>query len=504
MTTGYAPIARFGVGFWSVFTLAETAYVETASFEPYRGDPNGAAEARGTAFDVSLDELKEYTSSPPVTRPCGTKVRLKLRDDIAIDETFTSARAQILCSDVPVTLRLDEERVTVPIAVPDVPLEALLGSRHRALEEHGIKLFEWRNSFDNTELSLLLAYRMENGRPTFLLNPTSSLMNAIGHLHHSRTTVCGFSAPIRERHICFDLRRVGIYFANRLMPQGISYSLDRNQLVESASSEEFSGEVTRLIHDGYRAFLDETNGLDLAAVAALRQQAAMHGGNVFDVYTGNELQIARERFPDLMPFKFYPLSGEGPLHVRADELHALKGKVFFMQQRPSAKVPDGRFISLENEGEAGLSFIKDMLAGLSGAVEPIHVMEADRSASMLFDADPESSVLYVPAPQFGHLCLQMVQLERVDVHQPGKVLAEVRGRWTGTLYLRDFQSPKGKPYVFLGRHRVLINRSSVLATHFQDLAGSGRRVRLADLVADLLEDEQGYTPPSVADLFPEH
>ncbi|SPJ25377.1 HD domain-containing protein [Palleronia abyssalis] len=500
-TTGYAPIARFGVGFWSVFTLAKTAYVETASFEPHRGDPNGAIEARGTAFDVSLDELKEYTVFSPVTRPCGTKVRLKLRDDVVIDDTFTSACAQILCSEVPVTLRLDEERVTVPPVVPDVPLEALLGSRHRALEEHGIRLFEWRNSFGNTELSLLLAYRIENGRPTFLLNPTSSLMTALGHSRRPRTTVCGFPAPIRERHICFDLDRVGIYFANRLTPQGISYSLDRNQLVESASSEEFSREVTRLIHDGYRAFLDETNGLELATVTALRQQAAMHGGNVFDVYTGNELQVASERHPDLMPFKFHPLSGEGPLYAKADELPALKGKVFFMQQRPIAKMPDGRLISLENEGEASLSLVKGLLAGLFSAAEPIYVMESDRSASMLFDADPDSSVLYVTVPQFGHLCLQMVQLERVDTHQPGKVLADVRGRWTGTLYLRDFEAPNAKPYVFLGRHRVLINRSSPLARHFQDLADNGRDAKLASLVADLQEDQEGYTPPSVADLL---
>lgn len=500
-TTGYAPIARFGVGFWSVFTLAETAYVETASFEPHRGAPNGAIEACGTAFDVSLEELKEYTVFTSVTRPCGTKVRLKLRDDVAIDETFTSACAQILCSDVPVTLCLDEERVAVPPVVPDVPLEALFGSRHRALEEHGIKLFEWRNSFGNTDLSLLLAYRIENGRPTFLLNPTTSLMNAIGHLHRPRTTVCGFPAPIRGRHICFDLDRVGIYFANRLTPQGISYSLNRNQLVESASSEEFSREVTRLVHDGYRAFLEETNGLELATITALRQQAAMHGGNVFDVYTGDELQVASERHPDLMPFKFHPLSGEDPLYVRADELHTLKGKVFFMQQRLFATMRDGGFISLGNEGEAGLSLLKGALAGLVSAAEPIYVMESDRSASMLFDADPDSSVSYVPDPKFGHLCLQMVQLERVNPQQPGKVLAEVRGRWSGALYLRDFEAPNAKPYAFLGMHRVLIKRSSPLARHFQDLADNGRDTKLANLVADLREDQEGYTPPSVADLL---
>ncbi|PBB57963.1 ATP-binding protein [Mesorhizobium loti] len=501
----YAPIARFGVGFWSVFTLAETARVETASFESYRGDPEGAAGATGIAFDVSLSELKDYTVFRPVACPCGTTVRLKLRPDIILDDAFTNARAQILCSDVPVTLRIDDEEVFVPLRVPNVPHEALLGSRHSVLKEHGIQLFGWRRALAKTELSLLLAYRMEIGKPTFLRDRTNSMMNALGRIQHSRSTICGFAAPIRGRHICFDLDRVGTYFANRGTPDGIAYSLDRHQLIENASSKEFSEEVTSLVHDGYRAFLDATNGRDLATIAALRQQAAMHGGNVYDQFTGDELSVAAKRFPDLTPFKLYPLSGGDPIYAQADGLDSLRGKVLFMQERVHVKLPDGRFISYDNEGEAGVGFVRDILStSLSGTEEPIYVMEPDRSASMLFDADPDGTVLFIPAAQIGHVCIQLVQLERVDASQPGNVLAEVRGRWTGAIYLRDFEAPAGRPYAFLGRHRVLIKRSSKLSVHFQDLVQSGRHAKLADLIADLQEDQAGYPPASVAPLLSEN
>ncbi|MGN8118085.1 HD domain-containing protein [Labrys sp. 22185] len=501
-SSNYAPIARFGVGFWSVFTLAETACVETASFETYRGDPEGATQATGIAFDVSLSELKEYTVFRPVTRPCGTSVRLKLHPNIIVDDVFTNACAEIFCSDVPVTLCIDDEEVSVPLALPDVPHEALLGSRHRVLKERDLQLFGWRGALGKTELSLLLAYRMEDDKPTFLCDRANSVMNALGGIRNPRSTVCGFAAAMRVRHICFDLGRVGTYFANRGTPDGVTYSLDRHQLIENASSEEYSKEITSLIHDGYRAFLDATNGRDLATVAALRQQAAMHGGNVHDQFTGDELSIAAKHFPDLMPFKLYPLSGGEPIYARADQLGSLRGKALFMQETPYVKLTDGRIASLDNEGEAGIPYVREILSPcFLGTAEPIYVMQPDRSASMLFDADPDSTVLYNPAGQFGHTCTQLVQLERIDASRSGNVLAQVGGRWVGAIYLRDFEAPANKPYAFLGRHRVLIRRSSKLAIHFQDLAQSGRYARLADFVADLREDQAGYPPASVVTLL---
>jgi hypothetical protein len=123
----YAPIARFGVGFWSVFTLAQSASVETTPSEVDRTQAGKAGTAYGTAFDVSLDEMKEYTVFRPVQRSGGTTVRLKVRDGIALDDVYASALAQIVCSEVPVLFRLDGEDIQLPTSIPDVPAEAVLG-----------------------------------------------------------------------------------------------------------------------------------------------------------------------------------------------------------------------------------------------------------------------------------------------------------------------------------------------------------------------------------------
>ena len=67
--------------------------------------------------------------------------------------------------------------------------------------------------------------------------------------------------------------------------------------------------------------------------------------------------------------------------------------------------------------------------------------------------------------------------------------------------LRDFETPNGKPYAFLGRHRVLIQTSSRLKSHLEDLKAENRLIKMADTIALLQEDEAGFTPVAVAHLL---
>jgi hypothetical protein len=77
------------------------------------------------------------------------------------------------------------------------------------------------------------------------------------------------------------------------------------------------------------------------------------------------------------------------------------------------------------------------------------------------------------------------------------ILAEVRGRWSGAVYVRDFDRMDSKPYAFLGRYRVVVKRSSRLQEHLHELKVAGRLARIATLARDLTEDDAGFTPKSV-------
>jgi hypothetical protein len=508
--TGYAPIARFGIGFWSVFTIAEDAHIETAEYEPYRGSPAKSLAADGFGFDVSLQELKEYTVFRPVVRPCGTTVKLKFRPDIVIDDVYALGLNTLLCSETPVTFVLDGAEMQVPKCLPDIEVKDVMGERSRVMDDHDVCLFRWRGEANGIEVSLGLAYRMENDKATFMANPTSSLMNVIGSHRNPRTSVCGFYAPIPARNICIDLHRIGNYFANRQSPAGIEFSLDRSGLQPNKASLDCADALSDLVHAGYRAFLDETRSNDTATITSLREQAAMHGGNVYDTFTGTELMDAARRFPDLLSARLYPVIADkgiedsAPVHVDLHGLRRLSGTIFVMQQQPRVDVGLGRGVYMEL-GDLHAATITHTIvrAWLAAGIvsEPAYVMAADRVGSMLFDADPESSVGFQQAAS-ALLCIQFADFGRMSFDAPpANITAEVQGRWSGTVYDRKFSTPDGKPYLFLGRHRVLVKRSTALAGHIAKLAMENRRIAIADVAADLQEDERGFTPDAISHLL---
>jgi len=507
----YAPIARFGVGFWSAFTIAHQAQIETAAFEAYRGSPAQAAQASGIAFEVSLEELKDYTIFRPLTRPCGTQVSLRLRDDVAFDDIVMQGRQMLLCTEIPVSIFVDGDEWLVPEQVPDVGEADILGSRTRLIADLDVRIFRWRGEQGRTELTLGLAYRMVDGRATFLADATSSLQAVMGHISFPRTSVCGFSVPVRPDPLCLDLNRVGTFFANHRTPRGFEFAIDRQQLLSNAASAQFAGDITDLVHAGYRAFLAETNALHAPTIAALREQAQMQGGNVYDQFTGPELHQAAERYPDLLCFRLLPVTPTRGFHdtepaiVNLTELQRLTGSVYTLQKSANLRIDNTRAYRFAAEHpqalEALYAGVQRWIAGGS-AVLPAYIIQADRLGSMLFDADAESSVRVLDHPPFGGLCVQTMSLARVAFHAaPANILADVRGRWSGTLYLRTFETPDDKPYLFLGRYRVLIERSSALAQYLRDLVDAGTFTRVADTIALLQEDEEGYTPEAVRHLL---
>lgn len=511
----YAPIARFGIGFWSVFTIAKQARVETAAFEPHRGFPQAASKATGISFDVSLADLKDYTVFRPVTRPVGTCVELTLHDGALFDDIIARGREMLLCSSIPVMMAFDDQEICVPQSVPDVSDAELFGSRAHALEEFGVRTFRWRGEIDDTELSFGLAYRLVDGKATFLSEPSSSLLNVLGGIRYPKTAICGFSVPLQLEALCIDLQRVGTYMANHRSPEGFEFALDRQQLLPNSATARFARNIAALFHAGYREFLATTNSRDSAMIATLRDQAQMHGGNVFDYCTGNELANAAKYHPDLLCFRLYPVSQDAsfddvtPLFANLTDLQKMKGIVCTLQKTPEIRQLGSSQSTLFNvEGPRALEtvyrFVQQSVA--SGNIGlPVYIMEADRLGSMLFDADEQSSALFatygILEPPFV-LCVQTINLDRATPKEslPG-ILAHVRGRWSGTIYIRTFNAPNRKPYLFLGRGRVLVNGSSRLCEHLRELAEAGRWMRVAEVIELLHEDEAGYTPAPISELL---
>lgn len=508
-TDSYAPIARFGTGFWSAFTIADQAEVKSLAFEP------GSRVASGIQFEVSLEDLKDYTVFRDYPMTPGTSVKLQLKAGLIVDDVFEQCRRLLVSAAVPIRLTLDGVATEVSGTVPDITTKALLGSKMNAMDADGLQVFQWRGERQDVEIAMGLVYRVDGDRTLFRLNEHTSVIARLANsATHLTTAVCGFMAPIRPSKMCFELTRVGTAIANVRSPRGIEYSLDRGQVLETERSRQVGRALTQCVHDGYRAFLRERGAYDAASICRLNEESELSGGNVFDTYTGDELAVAAEEYPDLVCFRLFEVDlTRNPdkatvLHLDLAAVRNLSGTCFVSQTSLDFPAPDGVYRGIHAEQLLPISYAAAAVVkrgeGLAG---PVYVLEANRRASMLFDADPTSTVQVVPLPigpggGIAEVLLQRWRLENTSIDpSTHRLIARVTGRWSGALYERDFESARGVPYVFLGRHRVVIQSGSGLHAHCSQLAQELRLGKLADLTDDLLEHSRGFDPESVRSLF---
>ncbi|MCG9770563.1 ATP-binding protein [Pseudoalteromonas piscicida] len=504
----YAPIARFGIGFWSVFTISDMATVSTAAFENYRGKPNDALCAQGFKFNVQLEDLKDYTVFSPLERACGTEISLKLKSEVVIDDIYTALKKQLLCSMVPLTIILDGTEEHIEAEVPDVNEELLFGVRRQKANSLGIKVFNYKKSTPQTSIAFGLAYREEDGKATFTATPNNGMHSVMeGHgIHTQRSAVCGFSVPVRVSPFCIDLLRVGTYHANSLTPKGFEFSIDRQQLNSNAAEKRYMDDVRKIFHKGYREFLKSTGSYDAESIHSLQREAASNGGNVYDTFTGSELSISYQNYPDLICNKLIPVDSTSSISdaiknakfINLTDLETTEGVVFCLQAQRN-RLGGGKFFHLEHPQALELAYaiaqnyIKECHPRIA-----VYLMEPERNFSMLFDNDPLASARVLSINDELELCLLNIQLGRVNYQdEPTNVLPEIRGRWSGTIYWREFQTPDNKPYLFLGRHRVLIMSGSKLHSYLKELVDGKRFVTIANTVNLLLEDEAGHSPDAL-------
>jgi hypothetical protein len=511
LAEGYASIARFGIGFWSVFTIAERARIETAPFE----DKNSEGYSEGSGFEVELGDLKDYTVFSALERPAGTTVVLSLKDDMIVDEVFEQARKQILCSEVPLVFTLDDEVTRIPVSTPPVSDADILLAKEPKKAELGIETFQWEGAVGDTKLTLGVGYRLINDRATFLDADSTPLLLTMNSVRFPQQAVCGFLVTLPFGKFCFDVSRVGTYFANYQTPRGVEFSLDRRSLLVNDASRKFATEIRDLIHQGYREFLKRTASQNVEAIFNLNDESRMNGGNVVDTFTGDELSVAYLNYPDLLCFKLLRVDVNvpdcrqvAPSFFDLQALSKQSATIFVIQNSYAIPVGGGRLTSFPAEILLPFAYLYALREISQARVKgEVYIAMPDRAASMLFDCDRASTVEFFnatlpPIQSPVSVCIQRMALENVRFASlPDDILAEVTGSWSGAIYCREFTTPNGKPYVFLGRHRVLIQKSSRLCFFLENLKGQGRLIKLAGIIALLKDDEGGFTSPSLAGLL---
>ncbi|WP_159389515.1 ATP-binding protein [Pseudomonas sp. S34] len=506
----YAPIARFGIGFWSVFTIADVAKVTTAAFESYRGRPSEAASAQGFEFDVQLAELKDFTVFSPTERSCGTTITLNLKPQVVIDEVFTDLKKLLLCSMVPLTIVLDETEERIDSDMPRIDEVALFGVRRLKAKELGVKIFNYCAKSADVVVSYGFAYREDGESTTYMAEPGTPMYSVIENFHTSQSAVCGFSVPVRITPLCIDLERIGTYKINTTTPRGFEFSIDRSQLNKNEAVTNFIEHARNIIHDGYRDFLKKTNSYYPEVINRLQREAASGGGGVYDQFTEMELASAKANYPDLICMGLTPIiQGQSfnqakvnTKHVNLDQLSAMKGIVWCLQaQRRQFNSRGVQYFPIEAPEalEIAYAWVQKQQQHLSENI-PVYITQPDRNFSLLFDNDNASFTHVTSLPH--ELCFLAVNLGRINYKEvAADIIPNIGGGWAGTIYWRKFDTADNKPYLFLGRHRVLVKPGTALQAHIKALATDARFSAIADIVKLLQEDEAGHIPEALTGLL---
>ena len=500
-TNDFESMSRFGIGFWSVFTIADKVEVSTAPFESLiRNDE--IEKIKGVEFEVSNKELKDFTVLKEIRHHSGTTIKLHLTSNVTIDNIFENLKKHVISPEVEVNIIFDGATCVLSNILPEIDDQYIFGSKRYFKDQFSILVFTNEVSSKNNDIQLKIKflYRVIDGHATFMLDGNKSLLVATDSLFFkSRIYVCGFKVtiqPLLPLKLCFDLERIGTYLANKISPKGIEYSIDRNKVTDNDSLKEYLLNVKILIHTAYREFLKSTNSYSPKIIYELNNQSFLHGGEIYDRYTEDQFKIASQNYPDILCFKLYKVEkGEAiksvtPKYIDLSSLLKEPCTIWTIQNKYvdfNKVYGEDHFIS--NEALASIAY--DYVNSKHDYSGSHYIMEANIPGSILFDNDPKSTVDFIISKE--HLfCIQKIHIHEINDELAIKnIYSGISGRWAGAIYFKEFSTPNKYPFIFLGQGRVLILENSKLCNEIKKLYNEKKLVSLSKLIYQLQEKENG-------------
>lgn len=488
----YKSLARFGIGFWSVFTIASSVVVETAPFESLKPQDEVNSYIPGLRFTVSIEEFKDYTVFHPINCLAGTKIDLYLKENINLDEVILGIQQHLICCQIPLEITDGMQSNNFPLKVTSANYKDLFGSKSDYAKEKEVKVFSSSISRYEVDSVVDIAYREEKGEPVFLLNKGNSVLNILDDsFHKSGIGVCGFRVNHLRPVLCFDLNRVGRFSANVTNPEGFIFNLNRNSLVPSDRQEQYSKEIAHLIHLSYKKFLEDRGVYTARNIYNLNMQSRMHGGNVYDIYTERDLGEMAENFSDLICFKLYKIENGKEIeeakvsYVNLEQLLQMSATIYSCQHSIKYTLEDKQLSSI----------YYSIIAQQVNLNQNTYLIDPCIEGSMLFDNDREAKVSFgaVDMPP-GSITLAAIEintdsLSLVDDHS--WIIGKVAGKWSGTIYEREIKSVRTN-FVFLGRYRLVIKKNTLLSNDLRNLYTSGKLLQVIDLILLLKHAEDGF------------
>ncbi|AYE53515.1 hypothetical protein OEA_28010 (plasmid) [Priestia megaterium NCT-2] len=153
MNKGFNTLARFGIGFWSSFSIAKEVEVMTKYSNFY-------TEEQGIIFNVTVDPMMSYLELKHCEVEEGTSIKLNLKDDTDISRIVKELTNNITVSQIPCKIinHSNEILYEFPNKIKPIEMKDIFGYRAGYVESKNMKLFNYNYETADIEISLGIAY----------------------------------------------------------------------------------------------------------------------------------------------------------------------------------------------------------------------------------------------------------------------------------------------------------------------------------------------------------
>jgi hypothetical protein len=497
-SSNFNSLARFGIGFWSSFTIANNAIIETAPFEQLFNKIDFNDKVEGLKFSISVSEFKDYTVFHNIKRSPGTSIKIYLKNNINIEDLLINLRSLVICSEIPIKITVDDDIYFIPTETILPSLQEITGPKFQVAIEKDVKEFTFNKTIGELDIKLKFLYRIENNATTFKLDQKSIILELFSPVFsHVKFAICGFATDSRTNDLIFDLSRVGVMISNTTNPAGYIFNLTRFSLMPSKEISKSKEILTDAIHEGYKQFLIATNSFNKKTIYNLNQESRANGGNVYGAYSQSKLFYFYSKISELLVFKLiriengFNIKNAPTRYELFDDLKNLDLELWSYTLGIYNKE-----VTLQPEQNS--DYFYELVAAFNIPNNKTYYLEPNSEVDMLFDNDPNSFVQIMELK----LPSMILKLPFIKIHTNSLALLEkndsflcdIRGVWSGFILEKEIF---GANFIFLGQNKLIVKPNSFVSKEIKALYGKGQIIKLCEFVRLLEQALQGYVDESI-------
>jgi hypothetical protein len=497
----YLPLSKFGIGFWSVFTIAKECEVETSQYEQVK--PDNITVTDGLRFTINIGEFNDYTVFGKIKRIPGTCIKLQIKDDVNLKEIALNIPYLMTCSEIPVQISINEKTTVIDTQLKLPSFQEMFGPKTQSAKKGNIDSFRYTASDDDFDFIYDIYYQ-KTPKISFLLWDGSTFnVQHVGAKGKCQFSICGFKINITEYNELYYSSSVGCYILNAKKPDGFNYNLSRNALIENEKSDLIKRKILEFTYAAYRSFLKSHNIYDSEHIYRLNIETRRNRGGGYPFWSGSQFRQAFRNNSDLICFRLTELGASddyqqaNPIHVNLKELYNNNYKICTNIGSFHLNVPPGtNVIQLRN-----ILMYSLLTQHFKGQEKKAFYHELNPELMMLFDNCHSVLVEVLTLPSVSSnqaikIPIISFKTSELDWNETKTEMMKIsQGSWQGIIHFYELKSGN---YIMLDHNRVIIDKHSSLANDIKSLYINGDLKEISDLVYQLSLADKGFIDDSIS------